>query len=168
MMSKGNFSFKFDKMGETVTGGFLIGVEIVPKLEMETNLANQSEPKEIKVNINIAHRWLGHVSESMTRATAKLYRWKLTGKWQACEHCTQAKIRQQNIGHGSKQPSKVKGERLYIDISSIKGRSYGGTKFWNLIVDEATRMKWSICLKQKSDLGKEMVKFLRNCMRRTK
>ena len=27
--------------------------------------------------------------------------------------------------------------------------------------DKATRMKWSICLKQKSDLGKEMVKFLR-------
>ena len=90
-MSKGNFSFKFDKMGETVTGGLLIGVEIVPKLATETNLSNQAEPKEVKVDINIAHQWLGHVSESMTRATAKLYGWKLTGKWQICEHCTQAK-----------------------------------------------------------------------------
>ena len=72
-------------MGETVTGGFLIGVEIVPKLATETNLSNQAEPKEVKVNINIAHRWLGHVSESMTRATAKLYGWKLTGKWQMCD-----------------------------------------------------------------------------------
>ena len=104
----------------------------------------------------------------MTRATAKLYGWKLTGKWQICEHCTQAKIRQQNIGHGSNQPSKVKGERLYIDVSNIKGRSYGGTKFWNLIVDEATRMKWSVCLKQKSDLGKEMVKFLRELHKKDK
>ena len=40
-MSKGNFTFKFDKMGETVTGGFLIGVKIVPKLGTETNLTNQ-------------------------------------------------------------------------------------------------------------------------------
>ena len=54
-MSKGNFSFKFDKMGEMATGGFLIGIEIVPKLETETNLTNQVEPKEIKVDINIAH-----------------------------------------------------------------------------------------------------------------
>ena len=119
--SKGKFLFKFDKMGETVTGGFLIGIKIVPKLEMETNLTNPNELQEIKVDINIAHQWLGYVSESMTRATAKLYGWKLTGKWQLCEHCTQAKIQQQNIGHGSDQPSKVKGERLYIDISSIKG-----------------------------------------------
>ena len=80
-MSKGNFTFKFDKMGETVTGGFLIGVEIVPKLGMETNLTNQDEQREIKIDINIAHRWLGHVSENMTRTTAKLYGWKLTGKW---------------------------------------------------------------------------------------
>ena len=107
-----------------------------------------------------------HCSNICKKATAKLYGWKLTGKWQVCEHCTQAKIRQQNIGHGSNQPSKIKGERLYIDVSSIKGRRYGRTKFWNLIVDEATRMKWSICLKQKSDLGKEMVKL--NCMKRIK
>ena len=62
----------------------------------------------------------------------------------------------------------MKGERLYIDISRVKGRSYGGTKFWNLIVDEVTRMKWSICLKQKSDLGKEMVKFLRELHKKDK
>ena len=42
-------------MGETVTGGFLIGVEIIPKLATETNLSNQDEPKEVKVNINTAH-----------------------------------------------------------------------------------------------------------------
>ena len=59
-------------MGEMVTGGFLIGIKIVPKLEMDANLTNQNKPQEIKVNINIAHQWLGHVSESMTRATAKL------------------------------------------------------------------------------------------------
>jgi hypothetical protein len=29
----------------------------------------------------------------------------------------------------------VLGERLYIDISSIKERSFGGANFWALIVD---------------------------------
>jgi hypothetical protein len=48
--------------------------------------------------------------------------------------------------------SNLPGERLYIDISSIKERSIGGEKFWALIVDDYTDYCWSFVLKNKSDL----------------
>jgi hypothetical protein len=44
------------------------------------------------------------------------------------------------------------GERLYINISSIKERSLGGAKFWALIVYDYTDYCWSFVLKNKSDL----------------
>ena len=39
--------------------------------------------------------------------------------------------------------SSIAGERMYIDISSIQQISFGGAQYWLLIVDEATKMKWS-------------------------
>jgi hypothetical protein len=44
------------------------------------------------------------------------------------------------------------GERLYVDISSIKERSFGEAKFWAFIVDDYTDYCWSFVLKNKSDL----------------
>jgi hypothetical protein len=48
--------------------------------------------------------------------------------------------------------SNVPGEQLYIDISAIKERSFGGVKFWALIVDDCTDNCWSFVVKNKSDL----------------
>jgi transposase InsO family protein len=44
------------------------------------------------------------------------------------------------------------GERLYVDVSSIKERSFGGSKFWALIVDDYSDYCWSFVVKNKSDL----------------
>jgi hypothetical protein len=44
------------------------------------------------------------------------------------------------------------GERLYVDISSIKERSFGGAKFWALIVDDYTDFCWSFVMNHKSDI----------------
>jgi transposase InsO family protein len=48
--------------------------------------------------------------------------------------------------------SNLPGERLYMDISSIKERSIGGAKFWALIVNDYTDYCWSFVLKNNSDL----------------
>jgi hypothetical protein len=48
--------------------------------------------------------------------------------------------------------SNSPGERLYMDIISIKERSIGGAKFWALIVDDYTDYCWSFVLKNKSNL----------------
>jgi hypothetical protein len=45
-----------------------------------------------------------------------------------------------------------RGEHLFIDISSIKEKGFGGAKFWALIVDDCTFDCWSFVMKNKSDL----------------
>ena len=43
------------------------------------------------------------------------------------------------------------GERMYLDISSMKDESFGGKKHWHMLVDKATQYKHSFFLKKKSD-----------------
>jgi len=70
-----------------------------------------------------------------------------------CGDCLKAKARQKNICNNNNQGTRsgIAGERLGFDISSIKDVSLGGSKFWLLVVDEATDMCWSFFLKQKSE-----------------
>jgi hypothetical protein len=56
--------------------------------------------------------------------------------------------------------SQVPGKQIYLEISSIKDRSYGGSKFWVLIVDDYTDYCWSIFLKKKSELKEKMFTLL--------
>jgi len=45
---------------------------------------------------------------------------------------------------------------MYVDLTSSKYTSAGGSKYWCLAVDEATHMKFSMFLKQKSEFeGKD-------------
>ena len=48
-----------------------------------------------------------------------------------------------------------------MDISSIQTPSYGGSKFWTLLVDEATCRVWSIFLKAKSDIKDHVIPWIR-------
>jgi hypothetical protein len=57
------------------------------------------------------------------------------------------------------------GERIFIDISSIKSKSYGGTKFWLLVVDDKSDKSWSFFLKNKSDQGDTMLTFLKQMVK---
>jgi hypothetical protein len=47
---------------------------------------------------------------------------------------------------------QVSEERLYKDIGSIMDKTYSGSKFWVIIVDDYTNYCWSIFLKNKIDL----------------
>ena len=64
----------------------------------------------------------------------------------------------------SRDPSVEKpGERIYFNISSIKYKSFGGSKFWLLFVDECTGFKMSYFLNSKSKMttkGLEYIHFL--------
>ena len=127
-IKKGTFEFIFDKVGQITGGGFLMGVKIVPCIT-NTAMINQNETiKMRKMDIHAAHHMFGHSSQATTIAMAKYYQWELTGKWNGCLDCTLAKIRQRNLNKTS-EPTKTKGERFYMDISSVKHRSIGGTKF---------------------------------------
>jgi transposase InsO family protein len=85
----------------------------------------------------------------------------LTGKFNACADCAIGKARQKNLNKLWTNGSKVPGERLYVDISSIRGESYGGAKYWALVVDDCTDFCWSFFLKAKSDLKKKIVDLIK-------
>ena len=49
-----------------------------------------------------------------------------------------------------------------LDISSVKHKSYGGSKFWGLIVDDCTDKAWTVLLKKKSELPRKVVNLIKN------
>ncbi len=81
---------------------------------------------------------LGHAGEYASRLTANFYNWKIQGKLSRCESCGLSKSRQSPIPKKAIPRSNIPGERLFIDISSIKSKSLGGSKFWLLVIDDAT------------------------------
>jgi hypothetical protein len=56
--------------------------------------------------------------------------------------------------------SSVAGERLLLDISSVKYASFGGSKFWLLWMDDATSKTESCLLKNKSDLATKALSYI--------
>ena len=83
-----------------------------------------------------------------------------------CEHCMKGKARQKNVPRHNERKKTRKGVLTYWDISSMKKKSQGGTKFWNLVVDDSTEMKFSIFLKKKSDLPNEGVNLVKKVKNR--
>ena len=60
-----------------------------------------------------------------------------------CENCAVSTIRQKNIRKSPREKSKIPGHRLYVDMSGKLTLSAGGSKYWLLVADEATDMKFS-------------------------
>jgi len=78
-----------------------------------------------------------------------------------CENWAIGKMRQKNVKKGPKEKSSKQGFCFYIDIAFSKFTSAGGSKYWFLAVDETTHMKFSIFLKQKSDVKEKFIPFLK-------
>jgi hypothetical protein len=117
-LSKGDDRVVFDLNIRTKEGCIFAmymhrdGVEVVA-LQAETHR---------KINIEKAHQLLGRMSNDTTRATAKALGWEiLGGSMQPCESCAVGKAKQNNVPKKSENISAVKpGERIYLDISSVK------------------------------------------------
>jgi hypothetical protein len=65
------------------------------------------------------------------------------------------------INRELKDRSKIPGERIFIDISQFPRPSMANSKYWLLILDDATDMIFSIFLKNKSDSPEHVIAFLR-------
>jgi hypothetical protein len=100
---------------------------------------------------------LNHPSEAATRKTAKYDGWILYSTFEKCEHCWKAKAKQKNLNKVQVRRTTVLGERLMIDISSIKAKSYGSSKYWLLIMDNCSGEAKSRFLKKKSKTTEQVV-----------
>ena len=168
VVKKGDVTLVFDEKIKS-GNGYLLGCEIVPN-EMsesgptETGL-NMKEMTEKKKNMKVMptmtmHMKLGHVSEAKIRATAKRLNIKLHGKMDVCSPCAEGKAKQVKMNKESEQSNKI-GERLYLDLSTIKKKSYGQKHHWILLVDDHSRFKWSLFVQKKSDLAEEVYGLLK-------
>jgi len=97
-----------------------------------------------KCDVQLAHHLLGHVCEATVRESAKFYGWMLKNKMENCDSCAMAKSRQKNMPKAAKTKSETPGERLFIDISHPQSRTFGGSQYWLLAVDDATDYCFSI------------------------
>ena len=131
-LSKGSTTLSFDRVLKT-KNGFVSGVCLNPvSVESAGNVVD-SKKAEVKFDINKLHKAIGHCGEEALKITAKSYDWKLLGKLETCEDCAVGKSKaEETLIKEWLQGSRNPGERLYIDISSIKGESFGGSKFLGL------------------------------------
>jgi GAG-pre-integrase domain len=104
------------------------------------------------IDINKFHKRIGHCGTDRLKRTATIHNLKLKGELKVCEDCALAKSRQKYVNQYWKGGSQAPGERVYLDISSIRDKSYGGSCFWGLILHDYTDYCWSIFLKTKGDL----------------
>jgi transposase InsO family protein len=105
------------------------------------------------MDINRAHRLLGHPNERYTRLTAALAKWELTGAWKACEACAKAKAKAKCVAKVTTLKATMAAERLFVDISGPYKKTPSGNKFWVMVVDDYSRKKWSFFAANKSDLA---------------
>ena len=97
------------------------------------------------------HQVTGHAGQQQMMDTAKYYGVQVMGVVMKCLNCSSEKIRQKNIPKKNENTAMQPGERMYLNISSIKDESVDRRKHWTMLVDEATKYKHSFFLKKKLD-----------------
>jgi hypothetical protein len=142
----------FDRVINT-TDGCVTGVSMKPMMSNNINgFANASISNELIYDIDHLHKLFGHCCQEILNKMIKIYGFKSSGSFDTYEQCAIAKARQKNIDNQLLGSSNLPGKRLYIDISSIEERIFGGANFWALIVDDYSDYCWSFVMKNKSDL----------------
>ena len=135
----------------------LLAAKMVIKNPEEVNAAivNGKQSKEY------FHRVTGHAGHHLMDATAKYYKVDLTGKVNNCLSCSLEKIRQKNIPKKNEDKTKNPGERMHLDISSMRKSSMGGRQHWVMLVDEATKYKKSFFLKKKNEQVEPIIDWIK-------
>jgi hypothetical protein len=136
-LTKGSASFTFDRIIKSLDGT-VSGIKMV-SLASPTAYVTQNKLESGKgIDVNKFHEMIGHCGVNRLKKTAQVHGLKLKGDFKVCEDCAVAKTRQKNLNKDWKCGIQVPGERVYLDISSIRDESYGGSRFWVLLVDDCT------------------------------
>ena len=78
-----------------------------------------------------------------------------------CLSCSLEKIRQKIIPKKNEDKSRNPGERMYLDISSMRKPNMGGRQHWVMLVDEATKYKKSFFLKKKNEQVEPIIDWIK-------
>jgi len=159
-LRNGSFKLAFDRI-LPLDSGVLVAVEMKPRGGTAL-MALEAASGKPSLDLNVAHQVFGHANANTVTRTCNAYGIKLGGQLDPCVHCALAKAKQKNVVKFSLTHSEVPGERLFIDVSSAKHPSISGTKYWLLVVDDATDFSWSSFLKSKDEVVNYLIPFLKN------
>jgi hypothetical protein len=136
-LKKGSVSITLDRVIKTVNGS-ISDIKMTTHDPAVAYLAKGSLTTIKEIDVDKFHEMIGHCGVDRLKKTANIHGLKLKGEFKICEDCELAKARQRNVNKDWKGAIQVPGERVYLDISSIKGESHGGSCFWALVVDDHT------------------------------
>jgi hypothetical protein len=160
-LTKGSSSITFDRIIKRLDGT-ISGIKMISLDSSTAYIAQNKMDSNKSIDVNKFHERIGHCSLDCLKKTAQIFGLKLKGDFEVSSDCAIAKARQKKVGKDWKGGSQVPGERVYLDISFIKDESYGGSCFWALLVDNYTDYRWSIFLKNKSNLKSKVMTLLTN------
>jgi hypothetical protein len=133
---KGSYSVTFDRVIRT-TNGFVSEIKLsIYSSPVICNATINADHNKI-FDASMFHEVMGHCGMDKLQKTVNIHDFK--GKSGICEDCAVAKARQKNVNKEWKGSSKIPGERIYLEISSVRDVSFGSAKFWVLIVDNILR-----------------------------
>ena len=102
------------------------------------------------------------MGEDATRATATKLGIGITrGTSTTCISCSVSKAKQKNLNHTIDHMAKEPSDIFSSDISSSRNTAYNGRKYWLLVVDHATKMKWTFLLTKKLEQTDVLVQFVK-------
>ena len=153
-----NKFIKFDRIFKCPTG-HLNGIQI--QTENEFSLIS-AETKRKKMFLNDAHVRLMHVNKATLQHTARRLNWDLIDSdHKECISCAIGKSKHKKISKFTETKATKTGKRLFIDISSVNIESYGGSKYWAIVVDDYSDFKWCVFMKKKSMLTSKVVPIIK-------
>lgn len=143
-VQKGTWSMNFNRRVGTPRG-HVFATSLIPLSNYDSEQANLS------IGYEAAHQILGHPGRNLLLGTADRLKWTIKDKKTTeCEDCLKGKAKRMTLSKESSNRSIIPGERLAIDISTVKTQNAKRMgRYWLLVVDEATNMKWSYFLKSK-------------------
>ena len=98
------------------------------------------------------HQLVGHPGEDITRRTAQVAELRLTGKWNACETCSEPRVMRHPVPKSTKTRADKRVGRVIIDLGGqFHVESLAGSRFAMLYVDDFSRYKIVAFIVKKSD-----------------
>jgi hypothetical protein len=119
-LNKGSVCVTFDRVIKTVNRS-ISGIKMTTYDPSVAYLAKGSLTALKENDVNKFHEMIGHCGVDSLKKTENIHGLKLKGEFKVCEDCALAKARQRNVNKDRKGGSHELGERVYLDISSIKG-----------------------------------------------
>jgi hypothetical protein len=119
-LKKGSVSVTFDRVIKTVNAS-ISDIKMTTYDPSVTYLGKGSLTAVKEIDVNKFHEMIGHCGVDRLKKITNIHVLKVKGEFKVCEECKLAKAKQKDVNKDWKGGIQVPRERVYLDLSSIKG-----------------------------------------------